>query len=429
MNLIKGFVAALLAGALGGALVGIAEALLVTFTSAAADEYWLFLFAVVAYGLLGAGVGLGAAALWQVVRLGQADGQRLAEVAVGSAVVVPAFAIGRYHVNQRIFGEELVTFSAAGIVTHVLLFVGALLVALVAVALLHACYRAAGMVALAGLLVILFAVSGAIGLAIGKGEERIARKADAAAAGKPNVILIIADTLRSDAVDWTGTQPAAAGGFAALAKDGVVFDHTYSQASWTRPSIATILTGVYPSVHGTVHKMDFLPDSVLTIAEALKAQGYWTAGFTTNINVAPVFNFQQGFDEFHYLEPSFYFWATDSATKLAIYKGLRVGRERFLSNRMYYEHYYQDAAVVDRHLQKWLDQRPPQPFFLLVHYMDPHDPYFEIPYNGHGVARVMTPSPPPERAHGAASLLYGGRTLPGRLPEAAGRAAAQGRTV
>jgi arylsulfatase A-like enzyme len=397
VKLIKGLVAAALAGALGGALVGLVEALLVTFTSGAADEYWLFLFGVVGYGVLGAGIGLGGAILWQIARLGRASEQRLAEVAVALAVFVPSFAIGRYHVNQRLFGEELVTFSAAGVVTHALLLGGGVVVALAALVLLRACYRAAGMAAVAGLLAILLAASCAIGFATGKGEERIARKAGAAA-GRPNVILIIADTLRSDAVDWTGAQPEAAGGFATLAKDGVVFDHTYSQASWTRPSIATILTGVYPSVHGTVHKMDFLPDSVLTVAEALKAQGYWTAGFTTNINVAPVFNFQQGFDEFHYLEPSFYFWATDSATKLAIYKGLRVGRERFLSNRMYYEHYYQDAAIVDRHLQKWLDQRPPEPFFLLIHYMDPHDPYFEHPYNGHGVARVMTPSPAPERA-------------------------------
>jgi hypothetical protein len=74
-------------------------------------------------------------------------------------------------------------------------------------------------------------------------------------------------------------------------------------------------------VHGTEHKMDILPNDANTVAEVLKGQGYWTTAFTTNINVAPIFNFQQGFDEFHYLEPSFYFGATDSATKLAVYKG------------------------------------------------------------------------------------------------------------
>src|SRR6185295_8017030 len=119
------------------------------------------------------------------------------------------------------------------------------------------------------------------------------------------------------------------------------------------------------------------------------AQGYWTAAFTTNINVAPVFNFQQGFDEFRYLEPSFYFGASDSATKLAIYKTLRMVRERFFSSRMYFQNYYQDAEVVGTHVNEWFDSSPPEPFFLFIHYMDPHDPYFEMPYNGKGVARVM----------------------------------------
>jgi arylsulfatase A-like enzyme len=130
----------------------------------------------------------------------------------------------------------------------------------------------------------------------------------------------------------------------------------------------------------------------------LKAEGYWTAGFANNINVAPVFNFQQGFDEYVYLEPSFYFGATESGTKLTIYKGLRVFRERVFGSTMYFPNYYQDAEVVNRRVAEWLDQKPPEPFFLFVHYMEPHDPYFEIPYNGRGVARVLTPNPPAERA-------------------------------
>jgi arylsulfatase len=129
----------------------------------------------------------------------------------------------------------------------------------------------------------------------------------------------------------------------------------------------------------------------------MKAQGYWTAAFTTNINVAPIFNFQQGFDEFHYLEPSFYFGATDSATRLAVYKGLRAAREK-ISDKMWVQNFYQDAAVVDRNVEAWVASRPPQPFFLFIHYMDPHDPYFEIPYNGRAVARVSTPEPAPSRA-------------------------------
>ena len=166
-----------------------------------------------------------------------------------------------------------------------------------------------------------------------------ARPAQRAAADKPNVILIVVDTLRADAAEWMRRQDGPSGHRRSSRTDGVVFDRAYSQASWTRPSIATILTAQYPSVHGTVHKMDFLPDSRAHPRRGAEgAQGYWTAAFTTNINVAPIFNFQQGFDEFHYLEPSFYFGATDSATQARHLQGAarrtREGVERDVGGQL-----------------------------------------------------------------------------------------------
>lgn len=401
---------AIFAGALGGVLVGWAESLLVTTTSAAAEEYWLFLFGIVAYGVLGAGIGLGIGILWQLVRRGRASELETAQIAAAVAVFLPVFAVGRYHVSQRIFREGLVLLSPAGILTHVLLLVAALLVALLAVLLVRTAYRFAGTFGpVAGI-----AVSVALGLVIGVTTQAGGDSYDnrptppARLAGKPNIIVIVADTLRADAAFASPQIVGENSGIGRLLRDGIKFEQTYAQASWTRPSIASILTSQYPSGHGAVHKMDFLPDRVLTLAEALRAEGYFTAAFTTNINVAPVFNFQQGFDEFSYLEPSFYFWATDSSTKLAIYKGLRVGRERFFAQRMYYEHFYQDAEVLDHEVESWLASKPPEPFFLFVHFMDPHDPYFEMPYNGKGVARVMTPSPPADQAEALHELYLEG---------------------
>lgn len=412
---VQGFAAATVAGALGGALVGVGEAVFVTSKSAAADEYWLFLFGAVVYGLIGAALGLAAALVWQLVRRGGASDRQLAQLSGAVAILLPVFAVARYNVAQRLYQENLPTLTSEGLIVHVLLVGGALLAAAIGVGIVRACYGAAGTVALSGALAVIVAASALIGVVTDHSEPpSVARRTSPTAAGKPNVILVVVDTLRADAAQWT-RQQGGASGFARIASDGVRFDHTYSQASWTRPSIATILTAEYPSVHGTIHKMDFLPDSALTLAEVLKAKGYWTAAFTTNINVAPVFNFQQGFDEFHYLEPSFYFGATDSATRLAVYKGLRAAREK-VSNTMWVENYYQDAAVVDRNVEAWLAGKPPEPFFLFIHYMDPHDPYFEIPYNGRGVARVSTPDPAPERAAELHSLyLNEARYLDGYL--------------
>ena len=412
---VQGCAVATIAGALGGALVGVGESLFVTATSAAADEYWLFLFGAIVYGLIGAALGLAAALAWLVLRRVSAPDRQLAHVGVAVAVLLPVFAVARYNVAQRLYQENLPTLTGEGVAVHLGLLIGAVIAAAIGMGIVRACYGTAGFLGLSGALVVVLAASALVGVVTDhSAAPQLARRTAPAAAGKPNVILIVVDTLRADAAEWTRRQGGASG-FAQIASDGVVFDHTYSQASWTRPSIATILTAEYPSVHGTMHKMDVLPDSALTLAEVFKAQGYWTAAFTTNINVAPVFNFQQGFDEFHYLEPSFYFGATDSATRLAVYKGLRAAREK-VSSAMWVENYYQDAAVVDRNVGAWLAGAPPQPFFLFIHYMDPHDPYFEIPYNGRGVARVSTPDPDPARAEELHTLyLNEARYLDGYL--------------
>jgi arylsulfatase len=415
LTYLRGLLTATVAGALGGALVGVGESAFVTGTSAAADEYWLFLFGAVVYGLIGASLGLAAALGWEIVRRGRASDGELAQLGVVAAVFLPVFAVARYNVAQRLYQENLPTLTGEGLVVHAGLAIGAVLAAALALVIVRVSYRSAGTLAMAGVLAVLLAASALIGVATDHtAAPAPTRRAQAKAAGKPNVILVVVDTLRADAAEWT-RQQGGASGFAQISTDGVAFDHTYSQASWTRPSIATILTAEYPSVHGTIHKMDFLPDSALTLAEVLKAQGYWTSAFTTNINVAPVFNFQQGFDEFHYLEPSFYFGATDSATRLAVYKGLRAAREKITSS-MWVQNYYQDAAVVDRNVQAWLKSHPPEPFFLFIHYMDPHDPYFELPYDGRGVARVSTPDPAPARATELHNLYLGeARYLDGYL--------------
>ena len=406
-KLIFGTVVGAFGGAFSGAVLGIGESLLVTMTSAAADEYWLFLFAILAYGLVGAGVGAGAALLWQVVRRGKAGNFEMSQLGAGLGFLPSSLFVARYHVAKRIFNEQLGFGTASGVFAHLLILVGVLVAALLIVGLVRILFRRIGS---AGPLVgfaVAAGVAVVIGALTGKGSEQAPQRSARGDGSRPNVILVVADTLRADAFNDRADQ-APDGGFARLRKDGVNFASAQSQASWTRPSVASILTSQYPSSHGAVHKMDFMSNRVLTLAEAMKDSGYWTAGVTTNINVAPIFNLSQGFGEFAYLEPSFYFGATDSAAKLVIYKSLRTLRERFFAERVYYQHFYQDAAVVNDHVRQWLAEDPPEPFMLFLHYMDPHDPYFEIPYNGHGVARVTNPSPPVERVDELRSLYLQG---------------------
>lgn len=409
ISLIGWLLSTLVAGALGGALAGFGEALLVSFTSGAAEEYWLFLFAFVSYGLLGAAVGLGAALAFEALTLGRGRAATAAGVSFAFSLAVPGIVVGRYHVVRRVFHEQLELASSSGILTHALLVAVAIVIGAAGFFLLWACQRSGrGWIPVAAWLLLGVGAS-VVGFATDRTEPEPAadrKPASRAAAGKPNLILILVDTLRADAVEPLGAAAGSTPGFARFAREAVVFERAYAESSWTRPSIASILTSLHASAHGALHKMDVLPDRALTLAEALRAEGYWTAGFVNNINVAPVFNFQQGFDEYVYLAPSFYFGATDSAAKLAIYKGLRVAREK-LSRSMYFPHYYQDAEVLNRRVLRWLEGRPPEPYLLVMHYMDPHDPYFEIPYNGRGVARVMTPDPAPSRARELHDLYLG----------------------
>jgi arylsulfatase A-like enzyme len=231
----------------------------------------------------------------------------------------------------------------------------------------------------------------------------------AAPAGAPNVVLIVADTLRADHLSCYGYGAIDTPHIDRLAEDGLRYAATFSQASWTRPSIATILSGLYPSSHGAIHKADILPDRVDTLAENLQRFGYRTVGFADNANISQAFNFQQGFDEYRYLAPSFFFMADEPAAQLALYSGLRLIRERFLSRWVDVHHYYQPAEVVTGEVTAWLARGgEPQPFFLFIHYMDAHDPYMVHPFNGEGYARVANPNPPPAVVERYRQLYDGG---------------------
>jgi arylsulfatase A-like enzyme len=116
-----------------------------------------------------------------------------------------------------------------------------------------------------------------------------------------------------------------------------------AQSSWTRASVASIFTGLLPQRHGTNKRDDVLSDEATTLAELLAGNGYQTAGFVTNGNVAPAFGLNQGFQSYELL--------------------LREGTD-VLSDEL------------NDHVFRWLDERKSEePFFLYVHSVDPHSPY------------------------------------------------------
>jgi arylsulfatase A-like enzyme len=117
-------------------------------------------------------------------------------------------------------------------------------------------------------------------------------------APRPNILLISADTLRFDHVGANGYPRATTPTIDALAARGVNFTHAYSHAPQTAMSHTSLLTSLYPSVHGVFEHGQEPDPSLVTLPEALQGAGYATAAFT-QLNGR---TFEPGFDNWHYIE-------------------------------------------------------------------------------------------------------------------------------
>ena len=159
----------------------------------------------------------------------------------------------------------------------------------------------------------------------------------------PNLVVIVIDTLRRDAVALHEGEVGVMPRLSALAREGVAFAETTAPAPWTVPSLVSMLTGLLPHEHGCVSSVGVprLPPSITTYAEILKnGYGYETAVFT-------------GAPWFH----------EDTSSILQGFGYGDVGRGFGLQGTR--------AA-----LERWLAKRDARrPFFLLLHTFEAHDPY------------------------------------------------------
>lgn len=185
-----------------------------------------------------------------------------------------------------------------------------------------------------------------------------------------NVLLILVDTLRASHLDLYGYRRATAPHLAAFARDNMVFADVRSQAPCTYPSANSILTGR----DGTAFWIQpgnriGIPRGIPSLAEMLSARGYGTGAVSASpiVRKTPSANnshggFDRGFDQFD----ETCLWA--------------------------------EAGCVDRVGAKMLDSLP-RPFFLYLHFMDPHDPYkpqvheFSKPYQGKWFIEAGDPNP------------------------------------
>lgn len=165
----------------------------------------------------------------------------------------------------------------------------------------------------------------------------------------PNVVFLLLDTLRADRVDATRNGEAVMPFLSAFARESVYFSKAVTPCSWTKPAMASILTSTYVDVHRVYYSIESeiperplsepLPDSFETMAEYLAEHGYDLWAWQANANLTRELGFAQGYPDNRYIFAN----------------GARAN-------------HISDAAM------NALDQLQ-APFFLYLHYMDPHLPF------------------------------------------------------
>ncbi|TKJ41613.1 hypothetical protein CEE37_03340 [candidate division LCP-89 bacterium B3_LCP] len=409
LNQFTSLKASLQGGIIGGVAAGLFEVLLVSRWGGNPANLSALLFASIAYGLLGMIAGIGMWIFLQVVPLYRKTRDNFVQMGaiyLSGSLSAILFVIIHF-LTFRDFHRELVRHTdPLGIATMIMLLAGALvlyqLVKIILTGLLGSFTTWLLKPKNTILIISLVIVAGIIlNISLAKDAESTFSPFDDSGQSnlkqKPCAILIVLDTLRPDYVSCYGSVKASTPNLDKIAGNGIIYEQVYAQATHTKPSTATILTSRYPSEHRAIHKSESLPESVTTLAEVFNQSGYYCGGIVANINLAPVFNYQQGFHEYSYLPPDFFFGANEASARLVIYGVLRLMRLRFVKS-VYPYNFYSNAERVYGYFDDFMNRHKGENFFLFLHFMDPHDPYFEHPYSGSGYARAQMENPPPELA-------------------------------
>lgn len=117
---------------------------------------------------------------------------------------------------------------------------------------------------------------------------------------KPNILLIILDTLRRDHLSGYGYSRDTSPHLDQFSTNATVFNRAIAPAQWTIPAHASIFTGLYPGTHQLTQASGKLSGSYPTLAEILQVDGYQTVGFSNNPLVGVLENgLTRGFNEFY----------------------------------------------------------------------------------------------------------------------------------
>jgi arylsulfatase A-like enzyme len=187
-----------------------------------------------------------------------------------------------------------------------------------------------------------------------------------------NLILVSLDTVRADHVLTEAYGVSLTPALDALAADGAVFEQAVAPYNSTTASHMTMLTGVYPALHGITYPVGNLAQAIPTLAEILSRGGYQTAAVTENAMITATSGFARGFDSYRENRS-----VLDAAGDV-------------------------DATFGDG--GKWLEGHADERFFLFLHTYEAH-----APYSPKGGALEDLTGPAPEASEGPSDRYAGNR--------------------
>jgi len=181
----------------------------------------------------------------------------------------------------------------------------------------------------------------------------------------PNVVLITLDTTRADHLSCYGYERQTSPVLDAFAAEGAKFELAFAPIATTGPSHSTMFTALYPLAHHVIKNGIPLADDQVTLAELLKSSGYQTAAIVSSFVLTERFGFAQGFE----------FFDDEFTVEHASVKGSSW------EDHTYEGGFDRRANETTRRAIAWIEQtrRAERPFFLFVHYFDPHSPYSPPP--------------------------------------------------
>lgn len=167
---------------------------------------------------------------------------------------------------------------------------------------------------------------------------------------RPNVLIYTMDTVRADHTGLNGYSRKTTPFLDQLAASAAVFNDCQAQATWTKASIASLMTSLYSFTHGIQNDADTIPTGANTLAEKLRAAGYVTSSIVANPFTGRATGLDRGFD--YMLEYPVVLREVNPKTDGGT-----------------------DSAALNKVVFPWLDLHHNEPFFLYAHSMDPHAPY------------------------------------------------------